>query len=131
MPFFSTSYLFIFCFKVYDGIVSQQSEVLEWNALALRAHFLLKKEKEMKQKLGKILGILLLCVCIVWALLACNNTFPENGATLGLEYKISDDGKSYTVIGIGSCEDSKVSIPSTHLFLPVTRIGNNAFSNCS
>ena len=45
IPFFNTSYLFIFCFKVYDGIVSQQSEVLEWSALALRAHFLFKGEE--------------------------------------------------------------------------------------
>ncbi len=49
----------------------------------------------------------------------------------GLAFELSVDGKSYEVLGIGSCKDTEIVIPSIYNELPVTRIGNRAFSRCS
>ncbi len=51
--------------------------------------------------------------------------------TVGLEYEINDDNNSYSVVGLGSAYGAVISIPSVHRGLPVTRIGNGAFSNKS
>lgn len=49
----------------------------------------------------------------------------------GLEYTLNDDGKSYSVTGIGTCTDTDLVIPLKFNELPVTKIGYEAFSNCS
>ena len=49
----------------------------------------------------------------------------------GLEYSLNEDGKSYSVTGIGSCTDTDVVIPMKYLGLPVTSIGDYAFSGYS
>ena len=49
----------------------------------------------------------------------------------GLSFKLNDDEASYTVKGIGSATSNNLVIPVTHNGLPVTRIGDNAFSGCS
>ena len=49
----------------------------------------------------------------------------------GLEYTLNSDNASYSVSGIGECADSDILIPPTHEGLPVTAIGNRAFSECS
>ena len=41
----------------------------------------------------------------------------------GLEYELNSDEHSYCVIGIGTCEDEDIVIPSTYNGLPVTTIG--------
>ena len=46
----------------------------------------------------------------------------------GLEYQLNEDGKSYTVIGLGSCIDLDVVIPDLYNGLPITGIGANAFA---
>ena len=46
----------------------------------------------------------------------------------GLEYSLSNDGDSYIVIGMGSCEDRDVVIPETYQDKPVTAIGDQAFA---
>lgn len=51
-------------------------------------------------------------------------------ASEGLAYKLSSDGCGYSVVGIGSCTDKDVVIPSSHQNLPVTEIGKDAFSHC-
>ncbi len=48
----------------------------------------------------------------------------------GLEYALNEDGKSYSVTGIGTCADTDIVIPNTYEGLPVTGIGNSAFTNC-
>ncbi len=48
----------------------------------------------------------------------------------GLEFTLSSDKKSYYVSGIGTCTDTDVVIPDTYNGLPVTEIGNSAFSGC-
>lgn len=52
----------------------------------------------------------------------------ERKVSAGLEYKLSTDGSSYTVSGIGSCMDTDIFIPETHNGLPVTAIANFAFN---
>lgn len=45
----------------------------------------------------------------------------------GLEFALNEDGSSYSVIGIGTCTDSALIIPSMYNGLPVTNISENAF----
>lgn len=60
------------------------------------------------------------------------NSTPEMGnPSEGLAYKLNDDGKSYSVTGIGTCTDTDIVIPSTYKGLLVTVIGGNAFSDCT
>ncbi len=47
--------------------------------------------------------------------------------SVGLKYQLNEDQASYSVVGIGSCEDKDLVIPSTHETLPVTSIGDRAF----
>lgn len=47
-----------------------------------------------------------------------------------LELTLNDDGKGYSVTGIGTCTDVNIVIPNAHNGLPVTAIGKGAFSSC-
>ncbi len=47
--------------------------------------------------------------------------------SLGLAYELSQDGKSYTVTGMGTCTDENLVIPEIHRGLPVLAIGDRAF----
>lgn len=49
----------------------------------------------------------------------------------GLKLMYIDDEYGYAVLGIGSCTDAVVVIPSTYNELPVTTILGGAFSDCS
>ena len=53
----------------------------------------------------------------------------EPNYSYGLEYSLNSDGKGYTVVGIGYCEDTDLVIPATYRGLPVTAIGSNAFES--
>lgn len=57
----------------------------------------------------------------------CNEI--NNNPSEKLEFVLNGDQLSYSVKGIGECEDSKVIIPSIHNNLPVTSIYDNAFKN--
>ena len=46
----------------------------------------------------------------------------------GLKYRLSADGSYYTVTGIGTCTDTSLVIPSVYEGIPVTTIGEGAFS---
>jgi len=50
-------------------------------------------------------------------------------ASEGLKYEKS--GYTYTVVGIGTCEDDTIIIPNQYGGYPVTAIGNNAFKNAT
>ena len=39
-------------------------------------------------------------------------------------------GKSYSVVGIGTCKDTDIVIPTEYNGLPVKKIGKDAFKNC-
>ena len=59
---------------------------------------------------------------------------PPNGDddekySKGLVYALNKDGRTYSVTGIGTCKDTKLVIPETHLGKPVTVIGTDAFAN--
>lgn len=54
---------------------------------------------------------------------------PELPPSEGLEYTLNDDGGSYSVTGIGTCEDTDIVIPTTYKGLPVTIIDDSAFKN--
>lgn len=54
----------------------------------------------------------------------------QNKESEGLEFDLSDDGKSYIMYNVGECKDATVVIPSTYKNLPVTSIGQKAFMCC-
>ena len=49
----------------------------------------------------------------------------------GLAYELNDDGQSYSVTGIGTCEDTEIVISSKYNGKPVTSIGSKAFYTLS
>ncbi len=55
----------------------------------------------------------------------------EFQANEGLQFILNDDGESYSLVGIGSCYDSEIVIPSTHKEKPVTAIKSHAFAHCT
>ena len=56
---------------------------------------------------------------------------PLPEASIGLEYKVSDDGTHAILVGIGTCTDTDIIIASEYNGLPVTVIGECALSNIS
>ena len=50
----------------------------------------------------------------------------EKNHSEGLVFLLEDDGKSYSVIGIGTCIDTEVVIPSS-----VNSVGTNVYSYCT
>ncbi|MBR4063417.1 MAG: leucine-rich repeat protein [Clostridia bacterium] len=50
-------------------------------------------------------------------------------ASEGLVYTLNDDGKSYTLSGIGTCTDANVVIAGEYEGLPVTTIGESVFDD--
>ena len=55
---------------------------------------------------------------------------PEKKTSEGLAYRLDEDGKGYSVVGIGVCKDTNLVIPATHEGLPVTGIEEFAFEDC-
>lgn len=51
----------------------------------------------------------------------------DENASEGLEFELNFDGESYSVIGIGTCTDEDIVIPSKYEGKPVTEIGEEAF----
>lgn len=64
-------------------------------------------------------------VCIRCGL--CDET---KSASEGLEFALNSDKQSYSVVGIGTCQDTELIIPSVHNGLPVTSIRSYAFFGC-
>ena len=58
-----------------------------------------------------------------WTCTRCHKHMPYSE---GLTFALSEDGKSYTLTGIGSCLDTHIRIPETVNGLPVTAIGYRA-----
>jgi hypothetical protein len=56
---------------------------------------------------------------------------PDEVYSEGLEYELSADGESYVVVGIGSCTDTDIIIPSVYEGKPVTAVKNMAFYGCA
>ena len=66
-----------------------------------------------------------------------NNNSSSSTYSEGLRFMENVQGgtKSYTVVGIGTCQDENIVIPPTYKLLnreyPVTAIGDNAFHGCT
>lgn len=56
----------------------------------------------------------------------CTLCGAEKGSE-GLEYKLSPDYKTYSVVRLGECTDKDIIIPKDYNGLPVTKIERNAF----
>ena len=61
--------------------------------------------------------------------------FVESGilyasGSIGLEYILNDDGMSYSVKSIGTCESTDIIIPHFYNQLPVTGVAQSAFGWC-
>mgnify|MGYP005759633185 CR=1 FL=1 len=58
----------------------------------------------------------------------CEICGTELNYTEGLSYELNEEGTGYTVTGIGTATDTDIVIPSEYKGLPVTSIGDYAFS---
>ena len=54
-------------------------------------------------------------------------TIEKTYVSLGLQYALNQDGKGYSVVGIGNCTDTDIVIPGAYNGLTVTDIGVDAF----
>lgn len=67
--------------------------------------------------------------------LKCNNEYIDNivpaTGSLGILYEINSDGKTCSVAGIGTCEDTEIIIPKQYENYTVTAIKDMAFANCN
>ncbi len=83
----------------------------------------------MKKKLIAVtLALLIMTVSVT----ACkpDDTAHAPQPSEGLEYMQNEDGRSFSVTGIGSCSDTDIVIPSSYDGSPVTRIEDSAFISC-
>ena len=81
------------------------------------------KDKDWDKGAGKRVGG---CTIVIedTPFLTSSNSPKESE---GLQYELNEDGKGYTVVGIGTCTDTELYIPSIYNGLPVTEIGEWAF----
>lgn len=50
--------------------------------------------------------------------------------SVGLDYKLSEDGEFYSVVGVGTCKDDVIVIPEEYEGVAVKKIAANAFELC-
>ena len=58
------------------------------------------------------------------------NPSIDDGASIGLKYRLSEDNTYYSVIGLGECVDTEIIISSTCNGKKVAAIVSSAFSGC-
>lgn len=80
----------------------------------------------MKRRILSIILALALCFGTVLVLVGCSG----GDGSSSLKYELSEDGKYYTVVGIGNKNASSVTIPERYKDVPVKRIGDGAFFSC-
>lgn len=94
----------------------------------------------MKIKKGLLSILTGLCISLTVATLftACDENSITNNPTeniktesVGLEYTLNKDQISYSVVGIGTCQDAYVVIPSKYEDKDVTSIEAEAFKECT
>ena len=79
----------------------------------------------MKKTLSLLLCLLLLVCSLTFT--ACDLDSGEKYAPNGLAYQINEDRKTCTIVGIGNCTDTEITIPEKIGKYKVTIIGKDAF----
>ncbi|MBQ9116410.1 MAG: leucine-rich repeat domain-containing protein [Clostridia bacterium] len=79
-----------------------------------------------------LLEMLALMAAITLKLAGCSVSVDDGSeGSAGLEYRLSEDGSYYTVIGRGSCKETEIVIPGVYNELPVACVGGEAFKDAS
>lgn len=80
-------------------------------------------------KKSVLIGITISAVAL-YVLIMCIVVFsPKEIPSEGLEYSLQADGKSYSVVGVGTCKDELIIIPKKYNGKPVAKIEGSAFYN--
>ncbi len=93
---------------------------------------------KIKKTLISILTGFCISLMIASLFTACNENSTTNSSTenkktesLGLEYTLNKDNNSYSVVSVGTCQDTDIVIPSKYEDKPITAIWANAFNGCT
>ena len=81
--------------------------------------------KKLKTVQKPILGI---SITVIIGILLILFFIPKNKPSQGLEYEFWSE--NYSVVGIGTCEDTKIVIPNEYNGYPVASISDKAFWGC-
>ncbi|MBR5285867.1 MAG: leucine-rich repeat protein, partial [Clostridia bacterium] len=57
----------------------------------------------------------------------CGEILKTKELPIVFKYELNSDGKGYTLVSIGSCNDEVIEIPATYNGLPVTEISYRSF----
>ncbi len=79
--------------------------------------------KKFKRWSWLVISLFLLCSTMV--LFGCNNGTPKE--SVGLAYKLNEDGETCTIMGLGTCTETDIVIPQKIDGYKVTAIGDLAF----
>lgn len=85
----------------------------------------------------KIISLFLTSIILCTLLSGCsiigtiNNIKSYTNYSKGLELALDGNGEYYTLIGIGSCKDKDIVIPSKHEGKPVRKISFRVFMDCT
>ena len=75
------------------------------------------------RKMKKLVILVLACLCVMACALGFASCEDEtSNQSVGLSFVINEDGESYSVRGIGTCEERDIVIPATYKNKPVTGI---------
>lgn len=75
------------------------------------------------RKMKKLVILVLACLCVMACALGFASCEDEtSNQSVGLSFVINEDGESYSVRGIGVCEERDIVIPATYKNKPVTGI---------
>ena len=87
--------------------------------------------KTIKKELALLFAIFCLCLMLGSCFNHDSNVGEDSSSVQqtskfkpseGFEYRLNDDGKSYAIIGNGTCDDKEMIIPETYRGLPITSI---------